>query len=42
MFLDHESVDAQKHLNNCKLHLNRYGDSILANNFLDFVYVTST
>ena len=33
--LEHEHIDAHEHLNNSRLHLNRYGDSILANNFLD-------
>ena len=37
IFLDHENIDAQKHLNNSKLHLNRYGESVLANIFLNFL-----
>ena len=36
-FLENGNIDAEKHLNNSNLHLNRYGDSILANNFLDIL-----
>ena len=36
-FLENGNIDAEKHLNNSNLHLNRYGDSILANNFIDIL-----
>ena len=33
-YTDHPNIEANNHLNRSKLHLNRYGDSILAANIL--------
>ena len=36
-FIKNENIDATKHLNNSKLHLNRNGDAILASNFRNMI-----
>ena len=36
-FIDNSNIDPREHLNNSKLHLNRYGSSILTSNFLDYL-----
>ena len=34
-FVDHPNIEPQQHLNRSKLHLDREGDNILAQNFLE-------
>ena len=34
-FIDHENIQAERHLNRSRLHLNRFGDSVLADNFFN-------
>ena len=36
-FIKNENIDATRHLNNSKLHLNRNGDAILASNFRNMI-----
>ena len=33
-YIDHPNIEAEKHLNRSRLHLNRFGDDILADNLL--------
>ena len=33
-YIDHPNIEAEKHLNRSRLHLNRFGDEILAENLL--------
>ena len=36
-FMKNENIDATRHLNNSKLHLNRKGDAILASNIRNII-----
>ena len=36
-YINNNNLEASKHLNNSKLHLNRYGDSVLARNFREAI-----
>ena len=36
-FIDNSNIDAHKHLNGNKLHLNRNGDAVLARNLRDAI-----
>ena len=35
--IKHSNIDATKHLNGSKLHLNKYGTSLLAGNYVKFL-----
>ena len=34
-FINHEIIQAERHLNRSRLHLNRFGDNILADNLFN-------
>ena len=36
-FIDHVSIDGEKHLNNSKIHLNRFGTIAFAKGFLNYL-----
>ena len=39
-YINNNNLEASKHLNNSKLHLNQYGDSVLARNFREAIQKT--